>query len=171
MNHDRQRLTSEEWANLVAYVDGELSADQAQAITSKLGQSVTARRELESLKRTWELLDHLRLPESPQTLLGQTLSRIQQDEEVVDRRFSRTAGWAHSLLAGAGIAALCALAFGAGWWGTAHLWPDPTARLARDLSLAERLPEYRAIGSFERLQELDRHPVSVPPSRAVISGR
>jgi anti-sigma factor RsiW len=170
MNHDRQRLTSEEWANLVAYVDGELSADQAQAITSKLGQSVTARRELESLKRTWELLDHLRLPESPPTLLGQTLSRIQQAEDDIDRRFSRTAGWARSLVVSLGVAGLCVAAAGAGWWATARLWPDRIARLARSLTLSERLPEYRAIGSFERLQELDKYPVSVPPARTVISG-
>lgn len=170
MNRDRQRLTSEEWANLVAYVDGELPPGEAEAITAKLGQSVTARRELESLKRTWELLDHLQLPESPPTLLEQTLSQIQLAADAVDLRYSRATGWFHALGRIAATAALCLAAAGGGWWLVAKAWPDKTDRVARDVNLAERFPEYRAIGNLERLQELDKFPVSRPSTRTIIPG-
>jgi hypothetical protein len=41
---------------------------------------------------------------------------------------------------------------------TRWLWPDPTSRLVRDLSLAEHLDEYRDVGSFEFLHLLDEIP-------------
>ena len=38
----------------------------------------------------------------------------------------------------------------------ARAWPHPTARLARELSLAEHLDEYLDIGTFEFLEALDK---------------
>jgi hypothetical protein len=38
------------------------------------------------------------------------------------------------------------------------LWPDPAARLAQDLSLAEHLNEYLEVGSFEFLNQLADSP-------------
>ena len=49
---------------------------------------------------------------------------------------------------------LAGLAAGLGYGATRWLWPDPSARLARDLSLAEHLDEYLEVGSFEFLNEL-----------------
>ena len=45
---------------------------------------------------------------------------------------------------------------GGGAWFCAHAWawPDPVARLVRDLSLAEHLDEYKEVGTFEFLEEL-----------------
>ena len=53
---------------------------------------------------------------------------------------------------------LAALATGLGYGATRWLWPDPAARLARDLSLAEHLDEYLEVGSFEFLSELVEAP-------------
>ncbi len=49
---------------------------------------------------------------------------------------------------------ISALAFGLGYIVTQWVWPNPTARLARDLSIAEHLDEYRDVGDFEFLKAL-----------------
>ena len=41
---DHQRLRPEDRANLVAYVDGELTEAEARALTTKITHSATARR-------------------------------------------------------------------------------------------------------------------------------
>ena len=53
MASETQRLTDAERANLVAYLDGELNEAETRALGTKLTQSVTARREIESLQKTW----------------------------------------------------------------------------------------------------------------------
>ena len=39
-----------------------------------------------------------------------------------------------------------------------RVWPDPTAKLARDLSIAESFDEYRDVGTLEFLERLDTSP-------------
>ena len=63
---EQLRLSPDERADLVAYVDGELADARSRVITTKLTMSATARREVEMLRKTWELLDHLPLPEVPE---------------------------------------------------------------------------------------------------------
>ena len=41
---------------------------------------------------------------------------------------------------------------------THWVWPNPTARLARDLPIAEHLDEYRDVGTFEFLETLATAP-------------
>jgi len=67
MAPDQQRLSPEDRSNLVAYLDGELDDAQARAIATKLTQSVTARREIDALRKTWELLALLRSPRHRKT--------------------------------------------------------------------------------------------------------
>ena len=50
------------------------------------------------------------------------------------------------------------LAVGVGYAITQGVWPNPTARLARDLSIAEHLDEYRDVGDFEFLDALAHSP-------------
>ena len=61
---DQQRLSTEDRSNLVAYLDGELTTPRPGSIATKLTQSVTARREVEALRKTWELLDLLPRPKA-----------------------------------------------------------------------------------------------------------
>ena len=53
------------------------------------------------------------------------------------------------------VAAVC---LGLGYAATRWAWPDPSARLARNLSLAEHLDEYLDVGSFEYLDRLAEVP-------------
>jgi hypothetical protein len=149
-----QRLNPEERANLVAFIDGELTEAESRSIATKLTLSATARREVESLKKTWELLDYLPRPAASSAFPERTLTALKSLESG-DRAWKQDAGtWmgfaakgALLLLAAAGLLLI-------GFVLTRWAWPDPDTRLARDLSLAEHLEEYQEVGSFGLLEEL-----------------
>jgi hypothetical protein len=151
---DQYRLTPDERADLVAYVDGELAEVVARAIATKLTQSATARREVEMLKKTWELLGHLPIPQVSSDFSERTLSHIRNLE-------LQTSAWGPALRSSSRMAAYGAVyliivgaCLGLGYAATRWIWPDPSARLADDLSLAEHLDEYLEVGSFEFLSRL-----------------
>lgn len=155
---DQQRLTPTERANLVAYLDGELDEPESRVIATKLTQSVTARREIEMLQKTWEMLDHLPRPRASESFTQRTLTEVDRLSVVGDRRLdSASRTLRRVLIAALGVVASLAC-FGLGLVLTRWVWPDPTARLARDLSIAEHLDEYRDVGTFEFLDRLDRSP-------------
>src|SRR5262245_34238250 len=94
-------LSDEDRANLVAYLDGELEGDAAQAIEARLGADPALRAEAEALKRTWDLLDYLPRPEPSPSFTHRTLSRLSAKETQAalkrsagPRRWLRAAGWA-----------------------------------------------------------------------------
>lgn len=155
MEAERQRLTPEQRSHLVAYLDGELQGHESEAISRTLGQSSIARHEVDGLKRTWRLLDALERPRASEELTSRTLSIA----EVLDASTSRLAGAASRLAERATrmllLAGLIALCFLAGVATTRWVWPDRAGQLARHLSIAENLDAYRAVGSFEFLEQLD----------------
>jgi anti-sigma factor RsiW len=150
-------LTPDERANLVAYLDGELPEPEAQAIATILTSSPAARREVESLQQTWELLDHLPRPLASEALTERTLTEARKIQEGggVETVVLRAA--ARAVRLGAWVAASLA-AFLVGFVITDRLWPNPTARLARELTIAEHLDEYRDVPTFEFLKELANSP-------------
>ena len=159
MANEPQRLSDLERSNLVAYLDQELPEAEADYLRTKITQSVTARREIESLEKTWDLMDYLVRPEMSEALLSRTMTEIQ----VLDARggkIEEAAGRVGRVaLRVAASVAIALLTVAGGYAATRWLWPDPTARLARDLPIAEHLEEYRAVGSFEFLKMLDTSPV------------
>jgi anti-sigma factor RsiW len=155
---EQQRLSPVERANLVAYLDGELNDAESRVISTKLTQSPTARREVEALERTWQLLDHLPLPQAPEDFCGRTLTGIRQEEEKGGRLATALAAVTHRIAWIAVWLVATLVAVGCGFALTTWAWPNPTARLTRDLSLAEHLDEYREVGSFEFLKELASSP-------------
>ncbi len=155
---DQQRLTPTERGNLVAYLDGELDEVDSRAIATKLTQSVTARREIEMLQKTWELLEHLPRPRASEAFTQRTLTEVDKLSLAGDKLMgaaSRTLR--HVLVMIVGILASLAC-FGLGVAAMRFVWPDPTSRLVRDMSIAEHLDEYRDVGSLEFLEGLDRSP-------------
>jgi hypothetical protein len=154
MGPKQQRLTPAERDNLVAYIDGELTEVESQAIATKLSLSATARREVELLEKTWELLDHLPRPKAPEDFTARTLTQVGrlatqrlQLKSTISRVLER--------LARAALAALISLlAFGLGFLLTRWVWPDPTARLARELPIAEHLDEFRDVGTMDFLEKI-----------------
>jgi anti-sigma factor RsiW len=158
MGPDQQRLTPTERANLVAYLDGELADPDARAIATKLAHSATARREVEALEKTWDLLEYLPRPKASEDFTARTLSQVLHDDVQSNPlgstalRIARRAG---SVLLGI---TLGLLAFAIGYALVQWVWPNPSARLTRELPIAEHLDAYRDVGSFEFLRELVESP-------------
>ena len=148
------RLTDPERANLVAYLDGELTEADARALATKITLSVTARREIESLQMTWELLDYLPRPAPSEDLANRTLS-LAMVNGAGGGRATAIAGRAGVVFARvAALLGVAAVTLAIGYTSTRWLWPDPSARLVRDLPIAEHLDEYREVGSIEFLNLL-----------------
>jgi len=155
MEPDRQRLSAAERSNLVAYLDGELEEPLRHALASKLTLSPSARREVDVLQQTWSMLDFLAKPAAPPDLTSRTLT-LATGVATLDERLTLAASRIGRLVGRWLVCGLAAsLLFLLGSAAVRWMWPDPTARLARDLSLAEHLDEYRAVGSFEFLKQLD----------------
>jgi hypothetical protein len=153
-----QRLTPAERANLVAYLDGELSEAEARRIATKLTHSATARREVEILKGTWALLDFLPQPQVSGDFAEKTLTEARNLDEQGGRLESAVARAGRRFVWATVWVAVSAAAFLLGVAATRWAWPDPSARLARDLPLAEHLDEYREVGEMGFLEELANSP-------------
>src|SRR6266545_3727421 len=107
-------LSDEERADLVAYLDGELDEQAAQALEARLGNDPRARAEAETPRRTWELLDYLPRTEASTSFTHRTLERlaVQTSSQPVMLPASR---WPGRLLALGWVAAvLLAVAAGLG---------------------------------------------------------
>ena len=159
MATETHRLTDIERANLVAYLDGELNQTEAHVLGTKITQSVTARREIDTLKKTWELLDFLPKVEPVEDFAGRTATlALQQVPGRADRLVDvggRIAPMAARL---AVLCAVAAVTVALGFSLTRWVWPDPSARLVRDLPIAEHLDELREVGSIEFLKLLESSP-------------
>jgi anti-sigma factor RsiW len=158
MGPDQQRLTPAERSNLVAYLDGELNDAEARAIATKLTKSATARREVESLEKTWEMLDLLPRPRASEEFTTRTLTEITQLASANDQFHSAVAHHARRALRSAVWVAAALGALGIGFVLTRWVWPNPTARLAQDLSIAEHLDEYQDAGNWDFLDQLVHSP-------------
>lgn len=151
---EQLRLSPDERSDLVAYVDGELPEARSRTISTKLTHSATARREAEMLRKTWELLDHLQLPQVGEQFPEKTISHIRRLELEGRAWEPLVTTWSARALRAVVYAGMCAAALGLGYALARWAWPDPTLRLAGDLTLAEHFDEYLEVGSFEFLSQL-----------------
>jgi hypothetical protein len=151
---EQLRLTPDERADLVAYVDGELPETHSRAISTKLTHSATARREVEMLQKTWEMLDYLPRPEVTQEFSEKTVSHIRRLELNRQAWEPVLASWSARAALVLAYVVIGLVSLGLGYSATRWIWPDPTVRLLNDLTLAEHLDEYEKVGSFEFLTEL-----------------
>ena len=155
---DHQRLRPEDRANLVAYVDGELTEEESRALSTKITHSATARREVDLLKKTWDALDKLPRPHVSEEFHDRTLTYIRSVDLRNQTRLAPVISAAGTIGRVAAFV-LVALAAGAGGYvAVRELWPDPDARLVRELSLAEHLDEYQEVAGFEILEALKNSP-------------
>lgn len=155
---EQLRLSPDERADLVAYIDGELPEAHTRVISTKLTQSATARREVEILRKTWELLDFLPRPQAPPEFSERTVSHIRRLELQGRSWEPLVASWSAQGAKLVVYLIVAAASVGIGYWLTGWVWPDPNLRVARELTLAEHLDEYLEVGSFELLSQLAESP-------------
>jgi anti-sigma factor RsiW len=151
---ERPALSEEDRATLVAYLDGELDEEAARQVEARISQEPAVRAEVESMKRTWDLLDYLPRAEPSPTFTHRTVSMVTAAHLAAlksrqrRRRWLFAAGWAAAVL----IAVLGGL--GAVTWLTPH---EPTdEELARDLRVLENRTAYEKVDSLDFLKSLDQ---------------
>jgi anti-sigma factor RsiW len=162
-----QSLSEQERADLVAYLDGELSGEEARLIESRISLDARYRAEAETLKRTWDLLDFLPRADPSPSFTEKTISKvvpISQPKETASTTARLGAGavvgrsrrWKRVLF-GLGWAAALVLAAWGGYSGYSALAPrEPGEQeLIRDLRLIENKRYYDLLDDMDFLRRLD----------------
>jgi anti-sigma factor RsiW len=149
------RLSSEQRQNLVAYLDGELSATETRAIEETLARSDVARHEVEMLARTWDLFGSLPLVRASESFAGRTMATIRMAEERLPwtqrpwyrhaRRGAVLAGWVAALSVAAVI----------GFMATDRWLPDGNAALLENYPVIKDLDTYVEVGNVDFLSRLE----------------
>jgi hypothetical protein len=146
-------LTAQERADLVAYLDGELSGEAAQAMEAKISLDPRMRAEAESLKKAWDLLDFLpKPPEVTSQFTERTLSRL--DAYHRDDSAPALGHW----LVGISVWGLALILFAViGYLGFHWAYPpEPGEKeLVRDLRVIENKQYYDRVEDFDFLEALD----------------
>jgi anti-sigma factor RsiW len=140
---------------LVAYLDGELDAEQSRRIEERARVEPDARRMLEELDRTWHMLDELDSPATGEDFTCTTLEMValaaaddaRKARAGRPRRRLRAILWAAAGLVGAAAA---------GFVIATSLVPDPNAQLLEDLPILENYDQYREIDSIDFLRALNK---------------
>ncbi len=151
---DNIPLSEQEKADLVAFLDGELTGEARRAVETKLSLDPAVRAEAETLKKTWDLLDHLPKPEPSPSFTNRTM------EKLAPIRAKAAAPRKHRpWLIGAGWAAAVVAAAAAGYGGVAVVSrppPGPDADLVRDLRVIDNKRYYDRVDDLDYLKQLNQ---------------
>lgn len=151
-------LNEEDRANLAAYLDGELDEEASQALEAKLNLDPKARAELDALRQTWGLLDHLPRPTPSASFTNRTMERL-SIERIPAATGSLHAGSAWKSLAWAAailVAAACGFAI------STLLWPRSNAQdvlddvIQKHQRVVENFAVYRHVDDLGFLSALDQ---------------
>jgi hypothetical protein len=138
---------------LVAYLDGELDAEENRRVEELLATDAAVRETLQRLDRTWQMLEELEPAELGEVFTRTTLEMVTLREadaararqlEAPRRRRRRR------LIVSAGFLSV----FLAGFLAVKWFWPDPNAGLVRDLEVIQHIDEYRETDDIEFLKML-----------------
>jgi anti-sigma factor RsiW len=131
---------------LVAYLDGELDPNRAHAVEARLSASPDVRREAETLRQTWELLDHLPRPEPSPDFTHRTLERVAAP--------AGGSGWrGYFRWAAAGLLA-AVVGYGGVSLGLRHPPADPDQQLVKDLHVIQNVRAYEHVDDIDFLRQL-----------------
>lgn len=106
---EQRPVSDQEREQLSAYLDQELDPAAAEAVTEALTQRPEVRREAETFRKTWDLLDYLPRPTAPASFTEQTLTRLESTKGLLLRQGIR---WRRYAIAGWVACLLVAAAFG-----------------------------------------------------------
>lgn len=138
---------------LVAYLDGELDAEASRRVEERLARDTSARRELQTLEKTWGLLNWLPRTEVGESFTHTTVEMIAVKASEDARRgkgrrsgIRRLRNWSIA----ASVVALAVLTATTVWL----LPPSPNDELMSDLPVIENLDPYIEVGDVEFLRML-----------------
>tara|TARA_R110002111_G_scaffold262882_1_gene342714 strand:- start:13729 stop:14250 length:522 start_codon:yes stop_codon:yes gene_type:complete len=159
-----KELNEQELEKLVAYLDGEVSEQEAIEVEQSLSSNEETRAHVDSLERTWELLDRLPIAKASDEFTNNTLSTIktiQLEAEAAEeqnrsgfslskksqaqlRRAVIFTGWMIGL----------AGALFVGYLMTNQWVPDESEPLLEEFSFIENLDTYSEVQNLEFLEAL-----------------
>jgi lysophospholipase L1-like esterase len=161
---DRSSPTEE----LVAYLDGELGAEESRKVERLLADDPRVRVELSRLDQTWELLDRLPRAQLDPIFTRSTVEMIAVSaaDEVEQQRAAEPLRRRRRWWLASGGVLLAALA---GLWSGEKLASYPNQRLLDDVSVLTNLEAYRQTADLAFLRDLaqGRSMVDEPDGEAV----
>lgn len=158
MDHKLKRVSVEHRDNFVAYLDGELGPAEAKDLERVLADSPVARKDVELLVRTYDMLDMLPRPQATVEFTQKTMTTIKLSDikpDVTQATWYKRMHLGIVAAAGAGLLAVTGLL---AYAGTSRLVPTEEDLLLRDLQVIKKLDEYSQIGQFEFLERLQGQP-------------
>lgn len=139
--------------DLVAYLDGELEADELQRVEDRLSRDPVYRQRLRDLQGTWDLLDELPRSSVSESFTKSTIEMVAvQAEESVqtaqrrERRMQSRSWWVGGGVIGATLVV--------GYFVGALLWSSPDEQLIQDLPVVENLESYIVADDLAFLKSL-----------------
>ena len=141
---------------LTAYLDGELDDAANEALEARLGKDAKLRAELETMQKTWGMLDFLPKAEPSPDFTNRTIDRLtlagQSTQFHGPSLFRRIATWtlACSLAAVVGIGSTAAVRH----YTVRPI--DPNESLVQDLRLLERLKAYENVDDLDEMRALEQ---------------
>jgi anti-sigma factor RsiW len=167
---DRQPLSDADRADLIAYLDGELTGDARRRIETRLTSDPTLRLEADTLKRAWDMLEYLPRPGPSAEFATRTMDRVSAVSAPAAARSTSSSGPASPprrgrrlwLVVGWSLAGLVAVALGFALTPAsrpptaASMDPNTDPLMTREPTVIENLPLYLAAENLEYLLALDQ---------------
>ncbi len=151
-SRERQRAELDE--ELVAYLDGELSAEQNQLVEQRLGSDPVYRERLRELEKTWDLLDELPTGEPTQSFTQSTLELVLNEDTRLQLNKQRKP-WTLPLRVLAFSAMPLAL-FGSAFAATCYWQNQPYRKLLQDLPVIENVDMFTKVEDLRFLELLEQ---------------
>jgi len=141
-------------AELTAYLDGELTEEEATLVEEKLASDESLQEELHGLQGVWDALDMLPQVSADehfaQTTIEMVTAQVAEEVEAKKSAAASTMPW------WIGAAVLCALiCFSIGYFAVLTVASRENQQLAEDLPMLERVDEYEQIENIELLELLN----------------
>ena len=158
MDNKLKRVSVEHRDNFVAYLDGELEPAAAKDLERVLSDSPVARKDVELLVRTYDMLELLPRPQATVEFTQKTMATIKLSDIKPD--ITQTAWYKRlhlGIVAGTG-ATLLAVTGLLAYAGTSRFVPTEEDLLLRDLQVIKHFDEYSQVGQFEFLERLQGQP-------------
>lgn len=138
---------------IVAYLDGELDSEAEARVVRRLSEDAAYRSRLSQLQHAWDLLDNLRGSEADEDFVQSTVAMVavqaEEDAKTQRLRVVRRRNFTWVALAGVALASLLVAFF-----AVRGRLTQGDRNLVRDLSVIERIDDYRHIDDVDFLKAL-----------------
>ena len=149
-----KRVSVEHRDNFVAYLDGELSPDESKNLERVLADSPVARKDVELLVRTYDMLELLPRPAATVEFTQKTMTTIKLSDMQPDVTQTAWYKWMHLGIVAAAATGLLVFTGLLAYAGTSRWFPTEEDLLLRDLQVIKNLDQYTQVDQLDFLNRL-----------------